>query len=118
MQTVNQVTILGHCTADPEPIGGEGNCKLVITTNSGSKDNRVAHHHRLSVFDSYKTDFIMKYIKKGMIVFAQGELQYSKTEDGKYFTSIVVGRFNSTVELCEKKNSSGTSVADDDAPPF
>ena len=70
MQTVNQVTILGHCATN----------------------------------------------QKGMIVFVQGELQYSKLEDGTYYTSIVCGRFDSRIELCEKKDSAG--VKDDDAPPF
>ena len=51
-----------------------------------------------------------------MIVFVQGELQYSKLEDGTYYTSIVCGRFDSRIELCEKKDSAG--VKDDDAPPF
>ena len=48
-----------------------------------------------------------------MIVFVQGELQYSKLDDGTYYTSIVCGKFDSKVELCEKK-----AVADDDTPPF
>ena len=52
----------------------------------------------------------------GDIVFVQGELQYSKLEDGTYYTSIVCGRFDSRIELCEKKDSAG--VKDDDAPPF
>tara|TARA_R100001594_G_C3927372_1_gene237269 strand:- start:25 stop:366 length:342 start_codon:yes stop_codon:yes gene_type:complete len=113
MQTVNQVTILGHCAVDPEFMENHDYCKLVVTTNSGSKENRKAHHHKISVFDPFKTKFIMDYIKKGMIVFVQGEVQYSKVDD-KYFTSIVLGKFDSRVELCEKKSS----VADDDAPPF
>ena len=81
MQTVNQVTILGHCATDPEAMKNDEYCKLVVTTNSGSKENRKAHHHKISVFDPYKTNFVMQYIKKGMIVFVQGELQYSKLED-------------------------------------
>ena len=40
MQTVNQITILGHCAVDPEAMKNEDYCKLVVTTNSGSKDNR------------------------------------------------------------------------------
>ena len=116
MQTVNQVTILGHCATDPEAMKNDEYCKLVVTTNSGSKENRKAHHHKISVFDPYKSKFVMDYIKKGMIVYIEGELQYSKLEDGTYYTSIVCGRFDSRIELCEKKDSAG--VKDDDAPPF
>tara|TARA_R100000353_G_scaffold120953_1_gene86048 strand:- start:103 stop:453 length:351 start_codon:yes stop_codon:yes gene_type:complete len=116
MQTLAEVTILGHCAVDPERMKNEEYCKLVVTHNSGSKDNRKAHHHKISIFDPYKTDFVMKYIKKGMIVYVKGELQNSKLDDGTWYTSVVCGRFDSRIELCEKKDSAG--VKDDDAPPF
>ena len=103
MRTVNQTTLLGHATKDPETMTGyDEYCKLTMTTNSGWGEEKKAHHHSISIFDPKKTEFIMRYIKKGMIVFVQGELQYQEGKDGKWWTSIVVGKYNGAVELCEK----------------
>lgn len=93
-------------TRDPEPIASNnGWCKMGLTTNSGWGEKSKPQHHNITVFDDKKTDFIMKYIKKGMIVFVAGEVQYNKGNDDKWYTSIVVGNFDSAVELCEKKSS-------------
>ena len=103
MRTVNQTTLLGHATKDPETMTGyDEYYKLTMTTNSGWGEEKKAHHHSISIFDPKKTEFIMQYIKKGMIVFAQGELQYQEGKDGKWWTSITIGKYNGAVELCEK----------------
>tara|TARA_R110002012_G_scaffold281980_1_gene471598 strand:+ start:1510 stop:1905 length:396 start_codon:yes stop_codon:yes gene_type:complete len=106
MRTYNRITILGHMTRDPETIASNnGWCKLGVTTNSGWGEKSKPQHHNITVFDDKKTDFIMKYIKKGMIVFVAGEVQYNKGNDDKWYTSIIVGNFDSAVELCEKKSN-------------
>ena len=122
MRTVNKFTCLGYCAVDPERIARDDKtwCKLVVTTNSGTQENRKADHHRVSVFDEYKAKFVLDYIKKGSIVYLEGELRSRKDDEGKTWWSIVCGEYNSRIELCEKKGDGGTtkSVADDDAPPF
>ena len=125
MRTYNRITILGHMTRDPETIASNnGWCKMGVTTNSGWGEKSKPQHHNITVFDDKKTDFIMKYIKKGMIVFVAGEVQYNKGNDDKWYTSIVVGNFDSAVELCEKKSNAdpyaqqkvSTPMADDEIP--
>ena len=124
MRTYNKITILGHATRDPEPLGqNPGHCKLGVTTNSGWGDNQKAQHHNISCFDDHKTSFAMQYIKKGAIVFVSGEVQYNKGNDDKWYTSIVVGKFDSAIELCEKKSVGfnkpevqSTKEIDDDIP--
>ena len=112
MRTYNRITILGHMTRDPEPIASNnGWCKMGLTTNSGWGEKAKPQHHSITVFDDKKTDFIMKYIKKGMIVFVAGEVQYNKGNDDKWYTSIVVGNFDSAVELCEKKSGGDPYVS-------
>ena len=116
MRTYNKIQILGHATRDPEEFGdGKGWCKLGVTTNSGWGDNSKPQHHNITVFDDHKTSFIMQYIKKGSIVFVSGEVQYNKGNDGKWYTAIIVGKFDSAVELCERKGSA-PAMADDPIP--
>ena len=123
MRTYNKVTILGHATRNPEKLGSnDGWCKLGVTTNSGWGDNQKPQHHNISCFDDHKTSFAMQYIKKGDIVFVSGQLQYSKGSDDKWYTSIIVGKFDSAIELCQKKSSAKSEptkeaeTLDDDIP--
>ena len=121
MRTQNKVIILGHATRDPENLANNNEwCKLGVTTNTGWGEKSKPHHHSITIFDPKKTEFVMQYIKKGMIVYVEGEIQYTKKED-KWYTSIVVGQYGGAVELCEKKGSSNieettTKEVDDDIP--
>lgn len=107
MLTVNRATILGHCAVDPTYMKNQSKyCKLVVTTNEGTGDYAKANHHQISCFDEKKTEFVMSYIKKGMVVYVEGQMDKSKLDDGSYYHSIKVTQWNSTIILCTKSGES------------
>ena len=107
---MNKVTLIGRIGQDLE-LKTIGETKLVnmsIATNDGTKDKPKTNWHNCTAFNK-TAENIVKYQKKGSLIYIDGVLNYTKKDD-KYYTSISVGR----VEFLDSKSNSETSVQQSD----
>lgn len=103
MKAINQVTLLGNLTRDPElryTPGGTAVINFSMATNRSYKEKEtdewkeVADYHNV-VFWAKSAEIIAQYLTKGKKVLVQGRLQTRSWEakDGsKRYTTEVVGR--------------------------
>lgn len=84
MRNVNQATIIGHVTRDPETKSfGEGNMLTTfsVATNSQRKNTeQVTEYHSVVTFGKL-ADICSEYVKKGRLVYIQGRLHTGKWQD-------------------------------------
>src|SRR5690606_33869481 len=99
---MNNVTLVGRLGKDPEV--KESVVKFSIATNDGFGDNKKTNWHSCVVFGKLK-DIVSKYAKKGSEIAVSGSIDYYKSDDGKYFTSIIVRDVTLIVGKVENSNS-------------
>lgn len=110
-RSLNRATLIGHVVRDPEIISTQssGNiAKLSIATSEEYKDRNTGErkkkteYHNLVSFGKL-ADIICKFVKKGMLLYAEGHLQTNEYEkDGikRYSTSIIL----SEIKMLSPKN--------------
>jgi single-strand DNA-binding protein len=109
MRTVNRVILLGHVGYEPEcktSASGKFIAKLSVATSYGKGDKEKTEWHRVTCFEKV-AEFVQQYVHKGDAVYVEGAIEYSKTDDGKYFTDIVARDVN----LVSSKKSSDSPFA-------
>ena len=130
MSSVNRVILVGHLGADPEmryTQGGQAVCNLRVATSEswtdkdGNKQERT-EWHGIAVWGK-QAEFCGNYLSKGRQVYIEGSIEYSKSDDGKYWTNIVIGNpyDGSKMEFISGKGESagaGSSAPQDDDIPF
>lgn len=113
--SVNLVIIVGNVGKDPELrslASGDRLANMTVATSehwtdkaSGEKKEKT-EWHRIVCFNDRTCNVIEKYVKKGMKVYIEGQLQTRKwtSQDGAdhYSTEIVIGRFNGKLEMLSK----------------
>ena len=122
--SVNKVILVGNLGRDPEIRRSQNNDKIVtmsVATSENWKDRETGERrektewHRGVVFDEFIADFCEKYLKKGSKVYLEGQLQTRKWtgNDGieKYFTEVVLGRFNSTLTMLDRRSDGGDTTS-------
>ena len=110
--SVNKVILVGNLGRDPEIRVSQNNDKIVsmsVATSENWKDRQTDERrektewHRVVVFNQNIAEICENYLKKGSKVYVEGQLQTRKWtgNDGieKYFTEVVLGRFNSTLTM-------------------
>ena len=115
--SVNKVILVGNLGRDPEIRRSQNNDKIVtmsVATSENWKDRETGERrdktewHRVVVFDKFIADICENYLKKGSKVYVEGQLQTRKWtgNDGieKYFTEVVLGRFNSTLTMLDSRS--------------
>jgi single-strand DNA-binding protein len=117
---LNKVQLIGNVGADPEinnlNNGGiVANFTLATTESwkdkgSGEKRERT-EWHRIVVFNPGLVEVIETYVRKGMRLYVEGELQTRKwqDQDGKdrYSTEIVLTGFNAKLIMLDRAKGSG-----------
>lgn len=87
IQSVNKITRLGHAGSDPD-VSTEGKqpyASLSLATNKNWKDKegimqkKVAWHK--VIFFGKSAEFIKTYVRSGMRLYIEGELEYNQWED-------------------------------------
>lgn len=118
MPGINQATLLGNVGKDPEVRRFQDGGSLVtfsIATsetwrdkNSGEKKEKT-QWHSIVVKNDGLCKVVEQYVKKGDKIFVQGQIETRKWQDqngnDKYSTEIVLGPFNSRLELLSSRNS-------------
>lgn len=120
MGSVNKAIIVGRVGKDAEiktfQNGGRIANFSVATSESwkdkasGEKKERV-EWHRITVSNDKMIDFVGQYVKKGMQIYVEGQLQtreYEKDGVKKYTTEIVIRAFGGTITLLGSKQDSAT----------
>ena len=118
--SVNKVILVGNLGADPEIRrlnSGDPVVNLRVATsetwrdkNSGERKDRT-EWHSVVIFNDNLAKVAEQYLKKGMKVYIEGQLQTRKWQDqtgnDRYMTEIVVQRFRGDLQILESRGQSG-----------
>lgn len=123
---INKVTLIGNVGKDPEVKVISDSLKIAkfsVATSESYTDKKgekitTTQWHNCVVWNK-QADIVEKYVTKGMQLYIEGKLNYSKSEkDGetKYFTEIIVNEFR----FIGKKESSSSENSNQSAniPPI
>ncbi|WP_075221166.1 single-stranded DNA-binding protein [Acuticoccus yangtzensis] len=118
--SLNKVMLIGNLGADPEirrtqdgrPIA---NLRLATSRtwrdrNTGERKERT-EWHRVVVFSEGLCGVVEQYMKKGMKLYVEGELQTREWEDQqgqkRYNTEVVIQNFGGTIEMLDSRGAGG-----------
>lgn len=125
MSSLNQITLVGRLSRDPEVRSMQSGRKLAnlgVATTEHIKDAKGARRektqwHNVAVFNQATVDFAGKYLKKGCLVAVTGQLEYRryKRQDGIEVTAaeIVVGAYDGDVKLLARPMGEAKPAAAD-----
>ncbi len=122
--SANKVILVGNLGADPEIRrlnSGELVVNLRIATSESWRDKNSGDRkvktewHRVVIFNDNLAKFAEQYLKKGMKVYIEGQLQTRKWEkDGteRYTTEIVLQKFRGELQMLDARGQSGDTSYD------
>ena len=116
MSSVNKVILVGHLGRDPESHSFQNGGKLVnvsLATSERWKDRSSGEQkertewHQLVITNEGLAKVAEQYLRKGSKIYIEGQLRTRKwqAKDGsdRYSTEVVIGPFNSTLVLLDKR---------------
>jgi len=120
--SVNKVILVGNLGRDPEirrMNNGDPVVNLSVATseqwrdkNSGERREKT-EWHRVVIFNDQLAKVAENYLKKGMKVYVEGQLQTRKWTDQngqeKYSTEIVLQRFRGELQMLDGRGEGGSS---------
>ena len=140
--SLNKVLLIGRLGNDPEikqMVNGKSVARLSLATSNTWKDKSTGEKkektewHRVVIFNEGLVNVIQQYVKKGALVYIEGQLTTRKWRDeksgtDKYSTEVVLQGFNSSFKILSSKNSQLENVQennteksalpnDDNVPP-
>jgi single-strand DNA-binding protein len=117
---VNKVILVGNLGADPEVRrmpSGDPIVNLNVATSETWRDKNTSERkektewHRVVIFNDQLAKVAEQYLKKGMKVYIEGQLQTRKWQgqDGqdKYSTEVVLQNFNGTLTMLDSRAGGG-----------
>ena len=126
--SVNKVILIGNLGADPEirrTQDGRPIANLRIATSESWRDKATGERrektewHWVVIFSEGLCRVAEQYLKKGMKVYLEGQLQTRKWTDQqnieRYSTEIVLQGFNSTLTMLDRAGGSGGDFAADES---
>jgi len=144
MSSLNKVTLIGRLGKDPEVRNFQNGGKVVnfsLATSERWKDRdgnqkEKTEWHNVAVFNEHYAGIAERYLRKGALVYLEGQLQTRKWQDqsgnDRYSTEVVLPAYRGAIVLLGPKDAGGDggdnaaprrSVAedralDDDLIPF
>jgi single-strand DNA-binding protein len=120
--SVNKVILVGNLGADPEIRrlnSGDPVVNLRVATtetwrdrNSGDRQERT-EWHRVVIFNDNLAKVAEQYLKKGMKVYIEGQLQTRKWQDQsgqeRYSTEVVLQKFRGELQMLDSRGQGGDS---------
>ena len=115
--SLNRAQLIGHLGADPEirrTQDGRPIATMRVATSERWKDrdgNRKekTEWHTVVVFAEHSAKFAEQYLKKGALVFVEGQIATRKWQDNagqdRYSTEIMVQNFGGTLNSLDKAPS-------------
>jgi single-strand DNA-binding protein len=123
--SVNKVILIGNLGRDPEirrTQDGRPIANLSVATSESWRDKATGERkektewHRVVIFSEGLCRVAEQYLKKGMKVYLEGQLQTRKytDKDGveKYSTEVVLQGFNSVLTMLDRGGQSGELGSD------
>ena len=118
--SVNKVILVGNLGRDPEIRNTQSGMKIVnlrIATsetwrdkNSGERKEKTEWHN-VVVFNDQLAKVAEQYLKKGMKVYVEGQLQTRKWQDqngqDRYTTEVVLQKFRGDLQMLSGKDDNG-----------
>jgi single-strand DNA-binding protein len=118
--SVNKVILVGNLGADPEIRrlnSGDPVVNLRVATtetwrdrNSGDRQERT-EWHRVVIFNDNLAKVAEQYLKKGMKVYVEGQLQTRKWQDQsgqeRYSTEVVLQKFRGELQMLDSRGQGG-----------
>ena len=114
--SINKVILLGRLGADPEiRVSQDGNkiARFSIATSESWKDKNTnekkdkTEWHKIVIFSPGLADVVEKYLKKGALVYVEGQIRYRKYTDQagieKFITEIALQGYNSNLTMLDNK---------------
>ncbi len=113
--SVNKVILVGNLGKDPEirsmQNGGEV-ASFSIATSESWKDKKTGERkeqtqwHNIAVFNENLVRLADQYLKKGMKVYVEGQMQTRKWQDqagiDRYTTEVVLNAFRGEIQMLDK----------------
>jgi len=121
--SVNKVILVGNLGADPEIRrlnSGDAVVNLRIATSESWRDKNSGERkektewHQVVIFNDQLAKVAEQYLKKGMKVYIEGQLQTRKWEkDGveRYSTEVVLQKFRGELQMLDSRGESGGGQA-------
>jgi single-strand DNA-binding protein len=120
--SVNKVILVGNLRAAPEIRrlnSGDPVVNLRVATtetwrdkNSGDRQERT-EWHRVVIFNDNLAKVAEQYLKKGMKVYIEGQLQTRKWQDQsgqeRYSTEVVLQKFRGELQMLDSRGQGGDS---------
>ena len=126
--SVNKVILVGNLGRDPEirrMNNGDPVVNLSVATSEqwrdkGSGERREkTEWHRVVIFNDQLAKVAENYLKKGMKVYVEGQLQTRKWTDQngqeKYSTEVVLQRFRGELQMLDGRGEGGGSFQSSDS---
>jgi len=117
--SINKVLLLGNLGSDPEIRVSQEGSKMAtfsIATNETWKDKNTNEQqkrtewHRIVIFSPGLAEIAEKYLKKGSLIYVEGQLRNRKYTDQsgmeKNISEVVLKGFNSNLTTVGNRNSS------------
>ena len=115
--SVNKVILVGNLGRDPEIRNAQDGTKIAnfsVATSETWRDKATGERkertewHRVVIFNDRLADVAAQYLKKGMKVFVEGQLQTRKWTDKesgqeKYTTEVVISRFKGDFQMLDSR---------------
>ncbi len=123
--SVNKVILVGNLGRDPEVRNGQDGSKIVnfsVATSESWRDKTSGERkertewHRIVIFNPHLADVAQNYLKKGMKVYIEGQLQTRKftDKDGqeRERSEVVLQRFRGDLQMLERAGGGMGAGAD------
>jgi len=124
--SLNKVLLIGRLGNDPEikqMVNGKSVARLSLATSNTWKDKNTGEKkektewHRVVIFSEGLVKVVEQYVKKGALVYIEGQLTTRKWKDEKagidrYSTEVVLQGFNSSFKILSSKNSQIENIQD------
>ena len=115
--SINKVILLGRLGADPEirmSQDGKKIAKFSLATSESWKDKQSGEKkektewHKVIIFSSGLADITEKYLKKGSLIYIEGQISSRKYTDQsgieKYITEIVLQGYNCQLTMIDNRS--------------
>ena len=120
--SINKVILVGNLGADPEIRrlnSGEPVVNLSVATSESWRDKQSGERrertewHRVVIFNEALAKVAEQYLKKGMKVYLEGQLQTRSWEDQsgqkRYTTEVVLQRYRGELQMLDSRGQGGES---------
>ena len=122
--SINKVILLGRLGADPEirmSQDGKKIAKFSLATSESWKDKQSGEKkektewHKVIIFSSGLADITEKYIKKGSLIYIEGQISTRKYTDQsgieKYITEIVLQGYNCQLTMIDNRSENSENLS-------